>query len=109
MEDEATIKWFGQSGKPYTYWLYPIDTNFGSTPGNYIFVKKDESGEYKAICIGETDDLSQRFDDHKKMPCIKNNGATHICVHQSVDALRIRCSEESDLIANYAPPCNKIR
>ena len=109
MEDAATVKWFGQSGKPYLYWLYPLGTNFGATPGNYIFTQKTEAGEYKAIYIGETDDLSQGFENHKKMPCIKEHGATHIFVHQSLDALRLRCVEESDLIANYTPPCNKVQ
>ena len=108
MEDQATMKWFGKSGKPYTYWLYPIGTNFGPTPGNYIFAKKTETGEFEAIFVGGTEDLSLGFDEQNIMPCVIKHGATHIFVHQSTDALRMRCVEENDLIDNYKPPCNIV-
>ncbi len=61
----------------------------------------------RAIYIGETGDLSDRFDNHHRMPCIKREGATHICAHKSSDNESIRKAEEDDVIANYNPICNR--
>ena len=103
---EETIKWIGQSGKEYTYWVYIIGTTFNKCPANYIFAKRTQPDKLLAIYIGETEDISERFDSHHKMPCIRQNGATHICVHKSSGDKKLRCAEESDLIANYHPVCN---
>ena len=103
---EQTIKWVGQSGKEYTYWIYDIGTSFGKAPANYVFAKFTKPDTLLAIYIGETEDISERFDNHHKMPCIRQNGAAHICVHKSSEDKEERCAEESDLIANYHPVCN---
>lgn len=103
---ERTINWEGTSGKKYKYWVYALDTTFEKSPGNYVFAKTTKPDALLAIYIGETEDISERFDHHHKMPCILNNGATNICVHKSSDDREVRCEEESDLIANYHPVCN---
>lgn len=100
------IKWAGQSGEEYTYWAYEIGTTFSKAPANYIFAKATKPETLLAIYIGETEDISERFDYHHKIDCIRRNGATHICVHESSDDKKVRCGEESDLIANYHPVCN---
>lgn len=107
MSDEPKITWMGKSGKGYTYWLYKIDTNFDAVPANYIFCKETAENKVQAIYIGETGDLSERFDNHHRMPCIKREGATGICTHKSSGDGDVRRSEESDLIANYNPTCNR--
>ena len=103
---KQTIKWVGHSGKEYTYWVYDIGITFNKSPANYVFAKTTKSDTLRAIYIGETEDISERFDNHHKMTCIRDNGATHICVHKSSDDKKVRCEEESDLIANYHPVCN---
>ena len=103
---EQTIKWIGQSGKEYTYWIYKINTTFSEVPANYIFAKETKPETLLAIYIGETGDISERFDYHHKMDCICQKGATHICVHKASDDKGVRCEEEADLIANYLPYCN---
>ena len=105
MADE-TIIWEGASGTKYKYWIYPLPPNFNASPGNYIFAEKTKTDTYRAIYIGETGDLSERFDDHHAMPCIKREGATHIHVHSSSGGDETRRDEESDLIAKWSPPCN---
>ena len=97
--------WTGSSGQKYTYEVYPIGTNFRPVPGNYIFARY-APGEWFPIYIGETSDLSQRFDNHHAMPCIKRNGATHIHVHENNSGVAARRAEESDLIRRWNPPCN---
>ena len=104
MATECT--WTGQSGKTYTYWIYDIGTPFKATPANYIFAKETESHKWGAIYIGQTGDLSERFDNHHKMPCIRRYGATHIHTHTSNDDETIRLAEEADLVQYCRPVCN---
>ena len=101
-----TIQWPGQSGSEYKYWIYPIGTGFKEVPGNYIFAKETRPNTWTPIYIGETGDLSERFDNHHKMPCIKRQGATHIHVHTSSANAAVRRTEETDLIIKWDPPCN---
>ena len=101
-----TILWEGKSGKTYKYWIYPFGQTFSVAPGNYIFAKQTGPNPWIPIYIGETSDLSERFDNHHAMPCIKRNGATHIHVHRNDDGEKVRRAEEADLIAKWNPACN---
>lgn len=102
-----TILWEGKSGKKYKYWIYPIGQEFNAVPGNYIFAKQPKPNEWTPIYIGETSDLSERFDNHHAMACIKRNGATHIHVHRNDGGEKARRAEEADLISKWDPPCNR--
>jgi hypothetical protein len=106
MSDAPTIEWEGQSGTKYTYWIYPLGTTFKAEPGNYIFAKESKPNSFSPIYIGETGDLSERFDSHHKQDCIDSNQASHIHVHKNDDGEVARRAEESDLIAKWNPPCN---
>ena len=105
MDHLGEIIWTGASGRKYTYFIYPIGTKFIDVPGNYVFAKATPEGHY-ALYVGETGALSERFDNHHKMPCIERRGATHIHVHKSSDDDEIRRAEEADIIAQWNPPCN---
>ena len=61
MTDAPEIKWIGKSGTGYTYWLYTIGTSFDAVPANYIFCKATPENKWRAIYIGQTGDLSDRF------------------------------------------------
>lgn len=99
-----TIQWPGASGKSYTYYIYAIGASLKAEAGNYIFARA-ESNTYVPIYIGETENLSERFDKHHKKDCIEAEGATHIHAHLNADE-QARLAEESDLIAKWKPPCN---
>ncbi|MDA8001234.1 MAG: hypothetical protein MPL62_08085 [Alphaproteobacteria bacterium] len=58
------------------------------------------------VYIGQTGDLSERFDHHHKMNCIRQHGATHMHVHKSPYDDGIRRSEERDLLGIWNPGCN---
>ena len=103
---ERTINWSGKSGKEYKYWIYEIGTTFDEVPANYIFAKETTQGNFSPIYIGQTSDLSERFDNHHKMPCIRREGATHICAHKSSANETTRKVEEADLIQRWNPDCN---
>ena len=104
--DVKTIDWAGQSGRQYRYYIYPIGTTFKAVPGNYIFTRETSPGRHRPIYIGETEDLSERFENHHKMPCIRREGATHIHVHQTDGGAAVRRQEEGDLIGKWNPSCN---
>lgn len=107
MVEQETIQWEGQTGRRYRYWIYYIGTSFKKVPGNYIFAKQNVPlPDFSPIYIGETEDLSERFENHPKMPCIKRNGATHIHVHINRDGKTFRKAEEGDLIERWNSPCN---
>ena len=106
MKATRTCVWQGASGRSYEYWVYPWPTEFKNVPGNYIFAKVNSRNLWEAVYIGETSDLSERFDKHHAMPCINRNGVTHIHVHANNDGATARRKEEADLIAKYSPVCN---
>jgi len=106
MEDVPSILWRGKSGREYRYWIYTIGTTFNDQKGaNYVFAKEIVKGSYKPIYVGQTSYLSERFDNHHKIPCIKRNRATHIHAHINTDE-KSRLEEESDLIQELNPVCN---
>jgi hypothetical protein len=101
------VKWRGDSGKQYDYWVYPINTTFKDEPGNYIYAKRNAAGDWQAVYIGQTSSLSQRLASHEKERLvIHRGGATHILAHLSTSALARRI-EEADLIRFYRPPFNE--
>ena len=106
MANERTILWEGESGKEYKYWIFKIGHPLKQIPGNYCFAKETKPKTWTPIYFGETEDLSERFDNHHKMPCIKREGATHIHAHESNADKKVRCAEEADLVAKRQPPCN---
>lgn len=101
-----TIKWTGKSDRTYLHYVYPIGYTFKQVPGNYIFAKETQPGRWTPIYAGETGDLSERFDNHHKMPCIRSQGPTHIHVHESSTNAIARRAEERDIIDRWNPPCN---
>lgn len=104
-EETQTIDWEGTSGKSYRYWIHPIGNQFKAEPGNYIFAKEDSPGRWHPVYIGQTSNLDERFDQHHKMDCIRNHGATHIHAHlNSIETARL--AEERDLISRFDPECN---
>ena len=106
MADEGTINWVGKSGTRYKYWIYKIDTTFTKSPANYVFAKQTSDDKFSNIYTGETGDISERFDSHHKMPCIKREGATRITAHGSSGNEKTRKREEADIVDNYNPACN---
>lgn len=107
MPENIVIEWEGASGRVYQYWVYSIDDfSFKAEPGNYIFAKETKPDTYTPIYIGQTADLSERFDAHHEMSCVRLFGATHIHAHRSSGKEEARTAEESDLIQKWHPLCN---
>lgn len=99
---EITLK--GLSGNAYAFKVYPWGTSFNSIGAVYTALKRNASN-YTILYIGQTEDLSKRFDDHHKQLCFDRNGKTHIGVHVEASEAR-RFAKETDLIRNYSTTCN---
>jgi hypothetical protein len=105
MSETPTIHWDGKSGKSYKYWIHPIGTSFKEETGNYIFAYESKTNHWRPVYIGQTENLSQRLENHEKEDCAKRNGATHI--HSHINSYKTqRLYEEKDLILKWQPYCN---
>ena len=116
MTNENTISAIGDSGRPYSFDVYPWRTPFNSVGAVYMVLKKNGTNYdpiyigqtndlSEPIYIGQTNDLSERFDNHHKRTCFNRHGKTHIAVYGESSASR-RFSIETDLVRNYSPVCN---
>ena len=103
----ALIQWPGQSGKEYSYEVFPFDASFQALPGNYIYAKQTEEGQWVPIYIAQTRDLHQRLEGHVRVEDAIQNGATHLHAHYCAAGQASRCSEERDLLLRWQPVCNE--
>jgi predicted GIY-YIG superfamily endonuclease len=105
----ATLTLSGKSGDKYDFNVYQFDTSFKQVAAVYAvtkrYKKQDGSHTHTIIYIGQTDNLSERFDDHHKAECFSRNNANCICVHKETSE-KERLRIESDLLAARDPDCN---
>ena len=109
MDKIGTMNVVGKSGTEYAFGLYPSRTGFKALGAVYIITertaKSGGGGSHKYLYVGETGDLSTRFDDHHKQGCFDRNGANCIGVHLD-DSEDSRLTKESDLHDAHDWPCN---
>jgi hypothetical protein len=101
--------WTGQSGQKYRYTVYMFGTMLGPGPANFIFARETQAGRYEALFVGQTQDLSEPFDDRVAVDCMKQGRVTHIHVRHTDAREEVRRAERSDLISAVNPPCNAMR
>ncbi len=103
------ITFIGKSGRKYTFGAYSWDTNFKKLGGVYIVTQRipNQAGgaDHTRIYIGQTGDISERFDNHHKAACFTRHNANCICILLEENE-ETRLSHEADLIEAYHPPCN---
>jgi hypothetical protein len=102
-EDKVTVR--GKSGVTHEFEVYRWGTTFYPVGGLYLVLKKQPTGKYDLLYVGQTGDLSERFDNHHKQTSFDRHGKSHIAV-KGEGAEKNRLSIESDLIQNYQPVCN---
>jgi hypothetical protein len=105
----GTLTLTGASGNQYSFNVYPTDTGFKSMGAVYYISKRiekeDGTGTHTKIYIGQTGDLSERFDSHHKESCFKKHNANCVSILQE-SSEKTRLEIEGDLIEAYTPPCN---
>lgn len=60
---------------------------------------------YDVLYVGQSGDLSERFDNHHKQYAFDAHRRTHIAA-MGLSAESRRLAIEKDLIGAYNPPCN---
>lgn len=100
MSQKSSITATGASGITYTFTLHALNTNFRAVGGVYLILKQNT-----VLYVGQTGDLSGRFDAHHKQLCWLRNGADRMAVI-GLSTEKERLALETDLIANYNPSCN---
>ena len=105
----GTLTLKGASGQTYDFTTYSYDETFNAVGAVYEITRRQKklTGNYghTPIYIGETSNLSTRFDDHHKEWCFTEHNANCKCVHLDADE-DSRRKKEADLIDYYNPPCN---
>ena len=99
------IFWKGASGARYGYWIYELDRTMQSAAGNYIYAAR-VNGLWRAIYVGECEDLAAISLDAARSECLKSNGATHIHTHTTPLGPAKRLAEAADLRLGLKAPCN---
>ena len=102
---DQTIEWLGYSFRKYKHTVSTWPGKFEKGPGNFIFCSIDADYTWSPIYIGETNDLSEPFVNHRKMRCIMGLGATHVHAHANSGGEAARLDERNELIQIYDPIC----
>jgi hypothetical protein len=105
MVHQATVTIRGASGAVYPLNVHPWGTAFQSFGAAYSVRQKRLDGRHDILYIGQTSDVSERFDDHHKDWCFRAHGRTHIGVHAEPSEAR-RQVIGTDLIRGNSTPCN---
>lgn len=100
MNNQNTISATGASGTTYNLNVHPLNTSFKAVGGIYIILQQST-----ALYVGQTSDLSIRFNGHHKEACWLRNGANRMAV-MGVSTENQRLAIERDLIAAFNPTCN---
>jgi hypothetical protein len=100
----STVVLQGRSGATYQFWVYPWGESFKSAAGLYA-VLRDDGTSWVVLYVGQTGDLSVRFDNHHRLGDFHRYRKTHIAARIEESEQR-RLMIEADLCAFYTPPCN---
>lgn len=106
MDKIGTLPLTGKSGTKYSFEVYPMDQDFKPIGGVYAITRRQKLDHtHDVIYVGQTSDMSTRFDNHHKADCFNENNANCICVHTD-DSEASQLRKEKDLIKKYSTPCN---
>jgi hypothetical protein len=105
MAVQGKVSVAGASGTSYEFEVHQWGTDFKDVGAVYLILRNGSPGRYGLLYIGQTGDLSERFDNHHKRTCFDRNGKTHIGV-KVVSAERQRLNIESDLLRKNRTTCN---
>lgn len=81
----GTIVFTGVSGKKYEFNIYPWGTDFTENYEAVYFITRREANNdggysHTRIYVGQTEDLSIRFDNHHKQTCFDKYNKNCVCV-----------------------------
>ena len=90
------------SGAPYLLSVHRCGEPFKALAAVHGVLSRIERG-YRVVYVGQTGDLSCRFDNHHKESCFAQARATHVAFHLKARETR-RLGIEADLLRAYTRP-----
>lgn len=106
----GSISVVGESNQQYEFQIFQWGTSFKALGGVYLVTKAvpNDRGSFThdIIYVGETEDLSKRFDNHHRQKCFDSNGKNRICVLVE-NSSKKRLEIETDIRRYYDPDCNR--
>ena len=111
----TTITIQGMSGTNYIFNVYgftkfsDLVDAFKNISALYAFTNRFPQGTsftHDLIYVGETNDLSIRFNNHHKENCIMKGNANCICIHSFHGTDSERLAAETDILNAFDLPCN---
>lgn len=105
------------SGTNYIFNVYGFSSfsdltdAFKAIPALYAFTRRfpqDLSYTHDLVYVGETSDLSTRFNNHHKEHCIMGRNANCIGIHSFHGSQEERLAAEADILNAFDLPCNDI-
>lgn len=100
----------GASGKAYRFKVYALGTKFRKLSGVFVVASRsnraDGGHQHVPLFVGQTEDLSQPFEKHRKADSFTENGANCICLLAD-ESEPSRQAKEQDLVAGLHPLCNE--
>ena len=100
-----TVRLTGRSGASYPFTVFPYGTPLAAVSGVYA-VLRDERTTWSVLYIGQTGDLSERFDNHHHAADFAWHRASHLAaIGASTEEQRLAI--EADLVQHHAPPINQ--
>ena len=106
----------GASGKTYLFNLYgysnfsQLKNAFKPLAAIYVFSQRyidDNSYRHHLLYLGQTNNLSTRYDNHHKENVITANYGNCIWIHVFNGSDLERVEAEKDLLESYDFPCNE--
>lgn len=113
----TTIVIKGMSGTNYIFNVYGFSKfselvdAFKAIPALYAFTHRFPKGDsytHDLVYVGETGDLSTRFNNHHKEQCIMRCNANCICIHSFQGSEKERLAAETDILNAFDLPCNEM-
>ena len=101
------MTWRGASGKGYRYWIFPIRGLLEDVPGDFIYARLRDSGEWVPVYIGQTSSLQHCLRSAEERSCVRGGWVTHIHARANHRGEAARKAEVCDLVARLKPYCNK--
>lgn len=111
----TTITIKGMSGANYYFNVYGFSQfsdlvdAFKPISALYAFTRRFSQGSsytHDLVYVGETGNLSTRFNNHHKEECITKAYANCICIHSFHGTELERLAAEADILNAFDLPCN---
>lgn len=101
--------WAGRSGRSYIHTAYTVVPDW-SQAANYILVRRNADGSCSPLYIGETDDMSRRWQEHLRSGLVdraRRRGANELHLHFLTETRSQRLNAETDLRHGNPTPLNE--